>query len=288
MPEASLPRIPWAISTEVVYYKHGEPLIELKQGTDTALIDLFNVKVEHDSKEQIKLQMTKSRELTSDLAAFLVNKPEYGASEDEWIRAWIKGTPAPMEAPGPEDVLEWVPGIKHWQPPRSSHRWKAGHLKHSETMKGWDNWAGSEFAFYHFVDDDEELEGAVIKWEDEPNYEVWLGNFVDFIHSQEEADMEDPDTWADWNRGFENGFIWAMHFLGVFNDPDIPVPVEAVLQRDPDLLYEELVQDLLPNLDQYPTGIREAVNAWLVRRRIEAEQAGGQGYIWPDIYPENQ
>lgn len=280
-----LPQIPWAKKVKVTgghYWASSGKLdsVEMKiekPWTKASIIANGTVHLDVDSKENIRNHMVKSRELTRSLLRYCKKSgcdPSdsfYSIAED-----WVKGTavvdpPWGSNIPG---VMDWFPGVK--EEPKIGKR---GSYGEGQINKVLDNWIGTQFNFLHFVRPDEE-EGFVINWGGDSKVEVWLGDVEGFV-SENEAPLQEWEDYRSYNELFENGFLWALDHMGVFETNKIPRWAVDIIDDDPDLLWAELVQKLLPIGEYLPAGLDRAIAVWMDRRRREAEESSGQQRFWP-------
>lgn len=264
------PQIPWAKETKVTY-KNG--FITLQKGnTELEVWNDGDVRISFASQEDIKSYMELDSKATQELRTWIEVCEE---PKDECVRMWAQG-----------NVLYFVPpGTLEWRPPEGAIRadWKLGMYRQDQTVNH-ENWRGDGFKYTHFEGPD--FEGLVVFWNDEP--EVWIGDVEGFMSSQEESDPDSMDTFRVYNEMFENGILWAFDEMGVFEGGvRIPDPVVELVWEDPELLWGELLEKLIPQVgasDMDPR-LEEAVRVWLMRRRREAERATGQKFLWPRLYP---
>lgn len=123
--------------------------------------------------------------------------------------------------------------------------------------------------------------------------EVWEGNVDGFFQTYSD-DWGDLETFIGYNVEFENGLLWALDAMDVFtkrwvkrymyDEPrERPIPDWAlgIIADDPEVLWPELVEKLLPILGEVPEKLETAVRKWVDRRIVEAEEATGQNRFWP-------
>lgn len=284
----NVPQIPWAKEVKVTDIHGTNSLQSLNKiiGVDLELPDIKasidrygDVELTIDSRENIGYYMGKSPELTRQLRKynkakgvgfFLENAQDWLAGEDieEQVFPWGSGPPG---------VIDWWPGIEKVKWPKIGKRVLVGSTSDSSEY-----WIGTDFPFVHFELPDGD-EGLVIDWagkKDKP--EVWLGDVSEFFANNEES-FDSWEAYASYNNRFENGFLWALDLMDVFLHKDIPEWVVRTIDNDPDLLWPEVVEKLMPRvrLRALPELLEKAVLTWIDRRRAEAERAAGQMYIWP-------
>lgn len=269
-----LPQIPWAKEARVVW-SNGH--VTLERGTVTVQVhDDGDIWISRDSKEDIKDHMKKDEVLTGQLRAWIEDCPH--SRDSACIREWITK---------PEVALLAIPeGFKEWRPPGAPRLpWEIGDYGHEDTSNI-DSWIGDPFEYFHFFTDDGR-EGLVVIWRSE-RPEVWMGAASDFLSSQDEYDVWGEDALGYYNELMENGILWALDHYGLFEeDPDLLKPgILDLVEADPDLLWGELVEKLVPLTPRLPKQLRAALQVWLTRRRIESERAGRQKYLWPRLYPK--
>lgn len=295
------PQIPWAKETKVVkIYENRDGIfsVDLESGGTKAGIDRWGtVSIEINSRDNILSGMHKSEELTQSLREY---RGEDYADLDfitDDAKKWLKGDPAARKLPwgsGTPGVFDWWPA--EGEPFGRQKIGKISHHRMGRPSEMTEDWIGSDFQYVHFELEDGGDEGLVIAWNEKHNPhsnletldnapEVWLGD-VDAFFSTNEERFEDFENYAGWNNGFENGFLWALDQMGAFDGAGIPEWAVEVIKNDPDLLWPDLVDKLLPRLRSLPEELEKAVLTWLGRRRREAEEAVGQTRFWPEAGEE--
>lgn len=268
------PQIPWAEVTKVTY-KNGfivlkRPNAELEVWRDG------DVRISFESRKDIESHMKLDWCLTQELRSWIEFCED---DQDDCIQAWAVGKAVYVVPPG---TLEWRPGSK--VDSRELGMYGQGNNADNEL------WRGDPFDFTHYQTPDSE--GLAIKWHDGADVEVWTGDVESFMGSQEEPDPDSMDDFRHYNELFENGILWAFDEMGVFDRPDIRVP-ESVIElvwEDPDLMWGELVEKLIPQVErnELDPKLEEAVRTWVTRRHREAERATGQKFLWPRLYPRKK
>lgn len=259
---------------------YGVNRIELQTKNPWALAKIYSsgsVDVEVDSEEIIGDYMKKSPRLTRSLREFLnISGARYF---HDYVEDWLTGATPEPSYPTEE------PGVLDWEPAKKPRIWKRlGKLAYHRRGKSSDlsdDWIGSTFPYAHAIFFDETKwpqDGLVVNFGDKP--EVWLGDVDGFLLANEES-FESPEAYLDWNARFENGWIWALNELGVFQKGDVPDWAIDIITADPDVMTPEIVEDLLPQLDSLKPELRTGVFKWLENRQAERDQAQGQLRIWP-------
>jgi len=304
------PQPPWPTEVKVTYASDMFYSLERGPGGQEAEVHWDGGwHIQHESRQEIRDFMELDERLTRKIkdafdATYSLTKGGY----IDWARRWVKGTLGEFEIPEPLHPKDWLPGKKR---PKTSGR--QGTLLGgsiygypSDNTYNWDNanWWGDVFEFVHFKDL-EDNEGAIIYWHEggdvRGNYtlpQVWMGDFGDFMSSQEEQDPESWETFLHWNRIYDNTLLWAFDELGVFEgkvnmvgNPREPVShgptqqvVDAILEA-PEILYPSLVEKIVAHGDILPEPLvrtaRRIMDGWA----REAEKARGQQYFWepPDL-----
>lgn len=172
-----------------------------------------------------------------------------------------------------EGVLEW------WPSSQRKNQVKLGKFGSGRAIAQYPNWMGNDLIYVHYELPSEEEEGLAIQWDD-PNQEagVWFGkepSVAKFLA----ANIPDPGYVAQWNELLDNGIVWAGDKLNFFTQ-DPPAWFLELIEKDPDLLWPELVERLYPIHDRLPYAVEHAVLTWIARRQAEADQATGQRKFW--------
>lgn len=308
MAEEKLPpeQIPWAEHAKVTYQSdssialeytwQGRHHVQNKMTADVWHKD-FEWSVSKNSKIEIEEYMEPNERLTKDIQEWWEEQDDKHADTNyrSRILGWLKGGIGHYSHPE---------GPKEWRPTRKQPKIKAklSQYGYGNTYNE-DNsyYLGDVFEFAHFETDDGD-EGAVILWQGggDPRggYHmpvVYIGNFEEFMDSQYEHSPWDYETFLSYNETFENGFMWAWHKLGVFDDPEENIQdlsdehvrqVLDAIQKDPSILLPESVEKILLKFDEFPQQIQKAVNWLMANKRRELEAALGQKLIWGDLYGE--
>jgi hypothetical protein len=281
-------QIPWAKQVKVTW--SSDMSIELERG-DTKL-DIQKDGTwwgSIDSRKRIFEWMELDKKLTRQI------KDDFDTHYDgggfiEFMGNWVRG-----KLPGgkaPEGPKEWMPTRtrkrigKLFGPDRGGYG--------SENTYNWDNayfW-GDTFEYVHFLSVDDE-EGAVVMWhiggDVRGNYaapEVWMGSFGEFMGSQDEGDPKSADTFLTYNGMFENGIVWALFELELFDgEQEIPDQVVRAIKEYPKILYPQLVEQIVENRDLLPIEIVNAAGTVLDQERRATEKAAGQKYLWKPLKP---
>jgi hypothetical protein len=288
MPDARF-QIPWAKDTRVKDV-HGLPgditSIELEKEGAVLTVDRWGtVEIERDSSKDIADFMTKSEPLTKSLRKYLKSTGKYFIDGTiDWLRGGSDDDNVPKTAVR-GGILDWWPDAKLRQ-----RVGKKGQFQSGRPSDITEYWIGSHFPFVHLVLMDGE-EGLAVDFK---KPEVWLGDVDSFFVTYSE-DWTDPETYRSYNAVYENGMLWALDEMGVFDgkaihryphDPDpktleIPGWAADVIEDDPDLMWPELVEKLARRLEDIPYKVEKAVELWIDKRNSEAEQATGTQYFWP-------
>lgn len=278
-----VPQIPWAKKVKVTgahYFTRTGRLdsIEMKiekPWIKASIIADGTVHLDIDSKENIKYHMAKSPELTRSLHRYF-KKADYSSAFFSPVLDWLSGIPVvdPPWGSRVPGVMDWYPGVKE-----EAKVGKRGSYGEGRINKVLDNWIGANLDFVHFVLPDGQ-EGLVIDWLDKSKAEVWVGDVEGFV-SANEAPFHEWDDYRSYNDLFENGFLWALDHIGVFETNEIPKWAVEMIDDDPDLLWPDLVQKLLPIREFLPVALDKAVLTWMDKRQREAEEVSGQQRFWP-------
>jgi len=304
------PKPPWPTKVKVTYASDMFYSLELGPGGLEAEVHWDGGwYVKHESRQEIRDYMELDQRLTRKIqVAFEATYPLTKGGYIDWARRWVKGTLGEYEIPEPVHPKDWVPGQK--RPKKTSGRqgtligadsgWR------SDNTYNWDSatWWGGVFEFVHFKDL-EENEGAIIYWQEGGdvcgNYtlpQVWMGDFGEFMSSQEEQDPKSWETFLHWNRIYENALLWAFDELGVFEgkenwvgnprEPVIHGPtkqvVDAILEA-PEILYPSLIEKIFEHGDILPKELWQLSARIMDQQRREEEAAQGQQRFWepPDL-----
>ena len=273
-----VPQIPWAQHTKVLKGGH------LQSGTLEVYVSSDgDLTFSRDSRADILMWMSKDEALTEQIQEAWEEHYD-GQGYTEFMTTWIRGT------------AERPPGVKEWRPGGWSER--RGKVIRSGNTYNFDNayWWGSVFEYVWFQLPDGE-EGLVVMWQRggdvRGNYslpEVWIGSVEEFFGNQEEGDPHSAETAISYNAYFENGILWMLDQLDYFEDYEIDEDswIAQALERDPDLIWPELLVKLEALEKEMPKGIVKAIRSWKDRRQLDAEKASGQGYFWPGLYPREE
>ena len=288
-----LPQIPWKTErTKVV--QATDQYVRLQNGTLRVDIGVTGSTIfTRNSRDDIKEWMEKDQILTN---AFL----EW--QEEQSFRSWAKEREAWIR-----ERSSVPPGVKEWRPAsKAGSGMEIGVLGSGNTTnEDSQYWWGSVFEYTHFGMDDATFfntEGLIVMWHEggdvRGNYstpEVWVGSVAEFWDNQRESDPDSIETLVGYNSLFENGILWALDYLGCFENTDegyLPDWAIVAIGVDPDLLWPELVDKLLaiedlerPDFKEFPEKITTAVGVWMDRRRRRIEKTTGQKYLWPKLYP---
>jgi len=265
------PQIPWATETRVKYVD-GYAVIT-RGSVEVQVHNDGDIWYSRNSEADIKDHMELDQRLTWDLRAWMEECPH--VDDARCVRLWLAGESAPV----PEGVKEWRPPVIK-RPPWEIFEWGQG------DSSGHEGWMGDPFWYTHFLADDGR-EGLVVRWRGR-DLEVWIGDASYFLLRQLEQEPWEAGTIREYNETLENGILWALDHYGLFDkEPDKLKPgVLELLEHDPDLMWGELVEKLIPVANTLPTELQQALRVWLTRRRIEAERRLRQKYLWPRLYPE--
>lgn len=298
-------QIPWAKETAVMRIDRsslGLTGVNLVHDDTKMSVDRWGgVDLTLDSRKLIQSHLTKSDVLTRSLRKYFKQK---GGWFIETAIDWLVGEhidePMPWGDTKP-GVLDWWPGKREIIRKRIG---REGSYRSGRPSDVTESWVGSDFKFVHFVLPDGE-EGLAVAWDErhdphsnltrvESKPEVWMG-YIDEFFAANEENWDDPETYASYNRYFENGMLWALDLMDVFtkkhitrsyfggevHEREIPEWAIELISDNPDLLWPELLNKLLPELDTLPEKLDKAVRTWIERRRLEAEEVSGQQYFWP-------
>lgn len=285
--EMDAPQIPWAKNVRVTgsyIFRRGDG-VELALPTMKAsVIQNGQIHLTIDSREDISHYLAKSPELKKSLYKYF-QKADYHPGVSSFtgeVIDWVRGEPlTPSKVPyygSRPGVLDWVPGMKQL-PERIG---KIGEYVSGKIRTTFDHWIGTPFTYVHFTTDTDD--GLVILWEGETKPEVYVGDVESFLHANQE-DFEDWERYSNWNETFENGFLWALDYMGVFESTAQVAWAVDMIEHDPDLMWPELVEKLLPLRKRLPVALENSLMVWMERRRVEADEAGGQRRFWPRKQP---
>lgn len=295
---SDLPQIPWATNAKVVDVTSGPNGISsikmTRHGVD-AEVDVYgNVSLHKDSRENIKEHMTQSETLTRSLRKHLAENNSVLFIED--TKEWLEGPEVEALEKGPWDtakptVLDWWPSgkVKVRQRRGKPGRYRDGWSQHVFS----EDWIGSQFKFVHFAFPDDEREALAIKWTNDSKPQVWFGDVDGFFALNEES-FADSEAYSAYNQLFEDGLLWALDYMGVFEgrriskrpygdgfiDIEIPQWVGSVVMDNPDLLWPELAEKLMRQIGTLPDDLRKGLLTWVDLRRKEYEKLTGQQYLW--------
>lgn len=274
-------QIPWTKKVKVGHIlseSHKLEAITLTKSKVKATVMSHGVVfINVDSKDNIGTYMQKDPLLTRSLLSYF-KKDESAPSAENFVgitKDWVKGEPFEWEPPE-TGVLDWFPGIE-LLPKKIG---KVGYYDGGKIKPSIENWTGSEFDYVHFLlPDPEANECLAILWEGSKKPEVYIGDVNGFIL----ANKEDFDGWTayqSYNEFFENGLLWALDEFGLFLTDGLPEWAVELVDFDPDLLWADLVERLLPIRDLLPKDLERALIVWVDRRKREAEEASGQLRFW--------
>lgn len=278
-----VPQVPWTDKVKVAHIlnEHSRELDAItltKARVKVTVMSHGIVFINVNTKDNIGTYMQKDPLLTRSLLAyFRKNKTEPSKEIFNGVATdWVKGEPVeppPVDRPG---VLDWYPGIEIL--PKKIG--KVGYYGAGKIKPNLENWIGSEFDYVHFVlPDPEASEGIAILWEGSSRPEVYVGDINGFVLANKE-DFDDWTSYQSYNDLMENGLLWAIDEFGLFETDQLPDWVGDLVDHDPDLLWPDLVERLLPIRDLLPSNLRWALMTWVERRRQEAEEALGQLRFW--------
>lgn len=285
-------QIPWAKNVRVtgsyIFKRSGvRDSVELAlptAGMKASVIQNGQIHLEVDTRKYIGDYLSKSPELKKSLYKYF-QKADYTPGVSSFISEvtdWVLGEPFTQSKepyygarPG---VLDWIPGMKT-MPERIG---KTGGYGSGKIKTTFEHWIGTPFTYFHFTTDRDE--GLVILWEGETKPEVYVGDVENFLHANQE-DFEDWERYRDWNETFENAFLWALDYMGVFESTAQVAWAVDMIEHDPDLLWPELVEKLLPLRKRLPVVLENSLMVWMERRRVEAEETAGQRRFWPREQP---
>lgn len=279
----SFSKVPWTdqVTVENIEDEHSGQIngIRLKKKkVEFTVMSHGMVFVDVDSRDNIGSYLDKSAPLTRSLLAYfrkdlsVPTKSNFTSITQDWVKGQPP-SPAPVERPG---ILDWFPGIE-LLPQKIG---KIGHYGSGKIKNTVEDWIGSEFDFVHFIPLDPEIgDGLVILWEGRQRPEVYTGDVDGFVLANEES-FDSWESYQAYNDLFENGILWAMDDFGLFEGNKLPEWVVELVDHDPDLLWPDLVERLYPKRDLLPTGLANALIAWVNRRKKEAEEDLGQLRFW--------
>lgn len=289
-----VPQIPWAKNVKVtgsyIFKSSGvRDSVELAIPTywmKASVISNGQIHLEVDSKRNIGQYMSKSPELEKSIFKYF-KRADYHPGVSSFISEvvdWVKGEPFTQskEYGSRPGVLDWVPGMK--QLPQRIGR--IGSFDSGKVKTAFDDWIGSPFSYVHFVNQAEVFplaeadDGLVILWGDKGKPEVYTGDVEGFMFANQES-FSSWESYRDWNDTFENGFLWALDYMGVFEQHGQVAWAVDMIENDPDLMWPELVQKLLPIRKQLPVALETSLMVWMERRQVEADEAAGQRRFWP-------
>lgn len=248
-------RLPWPSDVEVeeetperVVLSHGPATAEIRKD---GIYDL-----RFKSEEMTLPFMFLDDQLTEDVLKALSGIPP--ERWFEWLKLWAQ----------PHPTVTFRRGrVVREEPKREGAPVRIGALGADDT----ENWAdqhykGSRFMYVHLVFHDGE-EGAAIMWDRGDHFtdpEIYTGDFEGFMQHQSVDAPDEPETWAEHDWEFDNGFSWAMERMGSFDEPGriAPLALDA-FKEDPSMLLPESVEKMRHRLDDYPPQLQEAVREWL-------------------------
>lgn len=297
-----LPVPPWETDVKVEYA--SDMFITLKNGTLEIHVDWDGTWWgSRDSSKEIADYMDLDKGMTATIQS---DWEEGGRHEGfyDFCRKWLKGTLVPVDKKiGPKD---WVPRGKKSEMRRFGHVLgpDAGGYGSENTynLDGTYFW-GDTFEYTHFLTTDDDDEGAIILWHGSPP-EVWMGDFGQFISSQDEGDPKSSEAFLHWNGIFGNTILWAFDELGLFEgrvhmmpkfggelEPVSHEPPEQIVkaaEEDSGILYPSLVEKILEHRDVLPKELVLTAGTVMDRWRREIEEEAGQKRFWerPEIEEE--
>jgi hypothetical protein len=271
--------IPWDHHVDVK--RRSDTSISLESATTWANVDGFaNISIEHKIEETIPMYMTQDKHLT-ELAREVIGECEGNPWDCLEKVFWSK-----KEI---EHKRGLPPGKKEWRPDAEPHRsiWAKGEWG-SDHSSSADFNVDKSFEYLHFYEENEGYEGLVITWVRGDITEVWVGGVGEFL--DELRTPRDDDELPGFNSYFDNGLLWALDIFGFLEDPEFYDESESrwvvnAAREDPLVLWPDLIDRLRPKMGLMPVEIRRAAAHVDRMRRLEEEQATGQGYFWPRIYP---
>ncbi len=283
-----VPQIPWAKHTRVTgahfFVRRPQEIDSVEMESlkvKASIIKNGKVHLDIDSKENIKRFMDRAPALEKSLLKYL-KKADYdpAISFISGTLDWMNGVPyVHTDEPPPPygdspGVLDWMPFIGPARPPRIG---RTGHYGSGSVRQTFDHWIGNRLSYVHIdLIDPKWGEALVVQWDDEPKKpEVWTGDVENFFLTNEE-DFEGWENYQHYNDVFENGLLWALDYMGRFEENDLPEWAVQLIERDPDLLWPDVVDKLLPIQNELPEDLHKALGVWIDRRRAEAEEAAGQ------------
>lgn len=263
-------QIPWA--TNIKAERNGPELIKLtSEGGSTAIFvsEYSDFYMETNSAEIAKQTMVVDDFLTESLQHYLETYDEdFNTSV---VREWISGRSPDTRVK--RGVLEWRPidDIK-----------KIGKQVDPGNTSANELWNGDSMEYVRFRTMD--CQDAIVLKPDQPaKAEVWIGD-VDSFFIMQSLDLREADDLLEVNSRFDNTILWASYMVGEFQDPDlIGDPWVEVIYQDPDILFPELVNELLPMRKELPEKLDKALGTWLRNRQREIDEAVGQRFIWPGL-----
>lgn len=279
-PPSDVPQIPWAKHVIVTNLTEDMATLELSW----AHVDIYGPEfsIWLDSRKEIKSHMDLNKKLTKEFREFY---EESGESFFDAMDQWVRGPRLPAAKKG----------VKEWSPRKDLETdvWTKGDHG-SDNTYNWSGhkwWLGDNFEYYHF-ETDEEDEGVIVFWhlggDPRGNYddpEVWMGNFSEFLTSQEEHEPDSAETFLAWNENFENGILWAFNMFGMFEDPaSFPNYILDAIQQDPGLLTPDMMAQIHENPFGWPNSVLRHVNIWETKKRRKLER--GQKLLWRGLYPK--
>jgi hypothetical protein len=293
MPETKPPpQIPW--TKEVVVTKEWEAVGRIYGygGSGKGVTRVFLERPEHrikaeigsegylevevDSRDIARRTLSKDINLTRRFRKYYKATGESSFVENamDWVKGEPTGDPVPPWGIGPPGVLDWSP--EH-HPPKWPKIGKIASSGIGSDISG-EGWIGTRFSYVHFRMPDGD-EGIVVDWTEGPP-EVWTGD-IDGFFSMNNEDFSDWNTYENYNDTFENGLLWALDRMDLFESQGIPEWAVKVIANNPELLWPEVVEKLLPRGEALPEKLWLAVGQWVDKRREEREKATGQSYLWP-------
>jgi hypothetical protein len=106
---------------------------------------------------------------------------------------------------------------------------------------------------------------------------VYVGDVEEFFLDN----THDEHYYPDYDLTLENGILWAMDFMGVFDGDEIPSWVVRYLVDRPDLFWHDLAEKLAGRFGEVPKELYLEARKWLDEERRSFERGTGQLYFWP-------
>lgn len=264
----NLPQIPWAKEAKVIAADidfRGETVVLVLEN-DYLTVDVDGgggISTILNSRKNIHSSLTLSEEFTESLRTYLTrNEVSF-----DYASGWL----------GNQKVIPKSHAMLFWYPDEeNSFLGKKIKFGRSQARE---DWIGSDFDYLWFQFPGGEG-GLAIDWEqrgEAKDVEVWTGPIEWFFSDN----TDDEDNYASYNRTLENGILWAMDQLGVFEGDEIPRWVVRMLHDEPDLFWHDLAVKLVGRSGEIPKELYIEAGKWLDGERRAWEQEAGQIYLWP-------